>query len=183
MTYQEIASHLVKPLLLPKSIIDSKVKAMADNIYNNSIQNKNRTYEQIYESCKSISIEYGLAYKIKGKVNSYKFNHKDPKTFYYDVSKDDIKFEVKSNYLDSKWFSYPINSLKTFSKYQSNINYMVVGSFKELDKYYNVTFKYLIKANTFFKYYNLSNFKNSPGFYNHHSAISDNQCINILQGM
>lgn len=154
---------------------------MTENIYTNPVKRGDRNYQQVRYSCMNISIEQALAQAIGGKVNPHKFNKDNPETYYYDVYLGDIKFEVKRQKSDTKWFSYPAKGLTTFRNNCKKLDYLVTGKMIVMKEYFEVNFTFIIKSSNFFSYYKKSQYPNQHPYFNHHKAQNMGHCINILQ--
>lgn len=147
-----------------------------NNIYNSSTRRHGRTREQIYKSCQYLSLEYGLAYALRGKVN----DPSESGIYHYDVTSNGLNFEVKRQSPGTTWFSYKRENIKYFLDHVHDIDYLVAAYMTELEDSYSIMFSLLIDAKTFDRYYKRSIYPNGSDYYDHHKAIQNNHCINLL---
>ena len=186
---RELAEMLsLGPERVYKEWVHDAITAMATDIYNSPYQQnkRHRTYEQVYDDCKHIVIEYALAQRLNGMRNPKEFDMTDPDSYIWDVSTetfsdDRILFECKRHKENGgEMFSYANSGMKTFLKHKDHLDYVVSARVIEEKDWYTVKFTYIMDAPSFEDYWQPSKFNPTwESFYNNGKSNRDNNCIKI----
>ena len=179
LTLQQVSDLLSSAgkIVIPKEELFDDITKMAKVICPCPRRNaRQRTYKQVFNDCSRIAIEYALAKIINGERNPNEWDKFNPESFRWDVRFEDTYFEVKRHALGTYWFSYAEESLNTFKKYAHTLDYMVSGYMETHDSAYVVEFALVANAKTFFKFFRPSQFANQWPYYDHKTAMRNNQC-------
>ena len=159
--------------------VESVILALAENIFNNTHQRKNRTLEEVIRDSKNIAIEFALIEVDPNLIrNPLEFDFKNPDSHAYDVLNNQTKatFEVKHWRKNAKWFSYPERALANLLKHIKIVDYVVSGELTEHSDSYEVKFKMIAYADSFKRYCKKSMYNEYDLYYNHHHAVEAGVC-------
>lgn len=179
LTLQQVSTILsnTNTIVVEKDEIFDDITQMTGAIYPCPRRNaRRRSYDQVFNDCSRIAIEYALAKILGGERNPNEWDMYNPETFRWDVRVDDTYFEVKRHALGTKWFSYPDDGMKTFRKYASTLDYFVSGYMETYGDAYIVDFALVANAKTFFNYFMQSKFPRQLPYFNHDIAKKYGQC-------
>ena len=186
----EVAKMLaLGPERVYKEWVHEAISEMAHDIYSSQYQQdkRPRTYEEVYDDCKHIVIEYALAQRLGGIRNPKKFDMTDPDSYIWDIMTENFSdykmlFECKRHKENGgDMFSYSNSGMKTFLKHNDKLHYMVTARVNEFKDYYLITFTYIIDAITFPNYWQPGKFNPKwESFYNNFKSIQNKHCVKII---
>ena len=195
MNFKEM---LQQPTIVYRDEIISQTKQMVNEIIENDQQNGRSVEHMTKNVISGVILETAFAKATGGIINRRKFNSKEPRTFAYDVSIDDINFEIKPSSKFDEWFNFNLKGyenfseetlvraeLTTFLNYRKWVDWVVVGFYETIkeNESWEVNWKWVCDAETFDLYIRRSNpNRRGPGtthFYHQKEAINKGACIVI----
>jgi len=175
------------PCKVYKKDVHEDISKMAKAIYESDYQQSKRprTYEEVYDDCKHIVIEYALAERLKGMRNPKEFDKTDADSYYWDVLVEfiiaNILFECKRHKENGgEMFSYSNKGMETFFKHKDKLDYVVTARVNDFEDYYLVNFTYIMDAPSFKKYWEPSKYKPLwESMYNNFNSLREKACVKI----
>jgi len=154
----------------------AKFNAIADEIFNCPKRNpegpRHRTREVIFACVEKMALEHALAQRCGFDLPDWK--DWNPWNDHYDVidPKTGKRFECKS--WSTGWYSYFEEDVRTMKNQlaKSRLDYIVAGKVKKTPNAYEVTFRLVADAPSFFNFDNPPNYEKGyqKRWYNHRKA-------------
>ena len=180
-------TNLSRPVYVSKYEAYKHAIPIAENIVQNNIQSRGQGIEEVLNRTIIGTIcELGTLKSVGGQLNPNEFDYKVRETYGWDIlTNKGNKIEVKRQKFDDgkiNWFSLTRQTAQLLINniVECSIDYVVTCDFENYsDTHYKVYFKYLINASSFRRYVQKSNYKDNIFYYNHFSAIRNNDCVDL----